>query len=241
MSRLCLRTSGTEGQKPHAGVGPPPGPAASAESRRHHKRERQQVEQSQVCSGSSRPSFPRRYDSSAVCLPPINPGSQYPEANLKPTDFIAACRNVAGRQRASEWEFIRAISFNLQGKVTEQAITFDQAHKQRTMSARRRSLICRLPQLQNFLLVCPGAHMRTLLWMCNALAGFDFPFLSVFLLTFAFKKLFRRLKSRTPKFKHRSAARKRAAAGSRRDAKYNSGIPRRLVRLKSSLLVTARA
>lgn len=33
------------------------------------------------------------------------------------------------------WKFIRAISLNLQGKVTKQAITFDQAHKQQPVNA----------------------------------------------------------------------------------------------------------
>lgn len=33
------------------------------------------------------------------------------------------------------WKCIRAISLNLQGKVTKQAITFDQTHKQQPVNA----------------------------------------------------------------------------------------------------------
>lgn len=69
--------------------------------------------------------------------------------------------------QSHQWEFIRAISFNLQGNVTEQAITFDQAHKHQTMSAWHRSLICCLPELQKLLLVCLSTlcvFIRTYIW-----------------------------------------------------------------------------
>lgn len=85
-----------------------------------------------------------------VCPSVLNLRSQYPRAHLKQLSFLSLgeSRNNVKKSAVwwsgsgSLWKFIRAISLNLQEKVTKQAITFDQAHKQQLQSMPRRSSIC---------------------------------------------------------------------------------------------------
>ena len=71
----------------------------------------------------------------------LNLRSQYPRANLKQLSLsLWKSGTMSKSHHLTEWlwipwKFIRAISLNLQGKVTKQAITFDQAHKQQPVNA----------------------------------------------------------------------------------------------------------
>lgn len=71
----------------------------------------------------------------------LNLKSQYPRANLKQLSLSLWERGTMSKSHhltdwfGLPWKFIRAISLNLQGKVTKQAITFDRAHKQQPVNA----------------------------------------------------------------------------------------------------------